>query len=145
MDDGIRSIEHANFIDAKTAAYGESKRIIVTPNLVAYHGYTLPPFDSYLDDFGQKKNSLVLGRGLEALTILHEANVKTCFGSDLIDGFHPIQNHELLPLSVMYQLSATVGYHTARHLKALPRLRLLAGTLRCKMRHIAHYLGSIPP
>lgn len=94
VDNGCRGIEHANFINTETAAYCASKGVTVTPTLVTYYGYTLKPFDSFLDEFGQEKNRSVLASGLEALTILQEAKVKTCFGSDLIGGLHLIQNRE---------------------------------------------------
>ncbi|CAI7657782.1 unnamed protein product [Penicillium discolor] len=94
VDNGVRGIEHGNFIDEETAAYCKEKGITFTPTLVTYQGMTQAPFDQFLDDFGQRKNREVLASGLEALKILQKAGATICFGSDLLGGLHPLQNRE---------------------------------------------------
>lgn len=55
---------------------------------------TEPPFDGFLDNFGQAKNRTALASGLKALEILRDAGVTMCYGSDLLGGLHPKQNRE---------------------------------------------------
>ncbi|KAJ5433670.1 uncharacterized protein N7458_012826 [Penicillium daleae] len=94
VDNGVRGIEHANFINEETAAYCTKLDVVFTPTLVTYHGMSKPPFDKFLDDFSQAKNRQVLASGLEALSILQKAGATICYGSDLLAGLHPLQNQE---------------------------------------------------
>ncbi|PYI00499.1 hypothetical protein BO78DRAFT_438539 [Aspergillus sclerotiicarbonarius CBS 121057] len=94
VDNGVRGIEHGNFVDRETAQYCRDKGVTFTPTLVTYHGMTQPEFSPFLDDFSQRKNREVLNGGLDALTILRDAGVTFCFGSDLLAGLHPLQNQE---------------------------------------------------
>ncbi|KAA8641897.1 hypothetical protein EYZ11_002158 [Aspergillus tanneri] len=94
VDNGVRGIEHGNFIDPPTARYCQEKGIVFTPTLVTYQGMSEPPFDRFLDEFSQKKNRQVLDGGLKALEILRDAGVTLCYGSDLLGGLHPMQNRE---------------------------------------------------
>ncbi|KAF7597083.1 hypothetical protein BBP40_010557 [Aspergillus hancockii] len=94
VDNGVRGIEHGNFIDSETAKYCKGKGVIFTPTLITYHGMTEPPFDSFLDEFSQAKNREVLASGLKSLEILRDAGVTMCYGSDLLAGLHTLQNRE---------------------------------------------------
>ena len=94
VDNGVRGIEHGNFIDEETAAYCTKLGVVFTPTLVTYHGMSKPPFDKFLDDFRQAKNRQVLASGLDALSILKKAGATICYGSDLLAGLHPLQNGE---------------------------------------------------
>lgn len=94
VDNGVRGIEHGNFIDPETARYCQEKGVVFTPTLVTYKGMSEPPFDSFLDDFSQAKNRQVLASGLKALKTLHDAGITICYGSDLLAGMHPLQNQE---------------------------------------------------
>ncbi|KAL5002220.1 hypothetical protein BDV10DRAFT_132071 [Aspergillus recurvatus] len=94
VDNGVRGIEHGNFIDRKTAEYCRDKGVTFTPTLVTYYGMTQPAFSHFLDDVSQTKNQEVLKGGLDALTILRDAGVTVCYGSDLLGGLHPLQNQE---------------------------------------------------
>ncbi|KAI9923722.1 hypothetical protein MW887_008349 [Aspergillus wentii] len=94
VDNGVRGIEHGNFIDRETAEYCREKGVFFTPTLVTYHGMTQPPFDQFLDEFSQRKNRDVLASGLGALEILRDAGATMCYGSDLLGGLHTIQNGE---------------------------------------------------
>ncbi|KAE8396587.1 imidazolonepropionase [Aspergillus alliaceus] len=111
---GVRGIEHGNFIDPETARYCKEKGVVLTPTLITYQGMTEAPFDSFLDEFSQAKNREVLASGLKALEILRDAGVTMCYGSDLLAGLHPLQNREfslrsavLSPLEILQ--SATVN------------------------------------
>ncbi|RSL42491.1 hypothetical protein CEP54_015470 [Fusarium duplospermum] len=97
VDNGVRGIEHGNFVDPETAAYLKEMNIVVTPTLVVYQAYEVadkPPFDSLLTPAGKAKNRQVLASGLESLKILHEAGVTMCYGSDLLSVLHPLQSGE---------------------------------------------------
>ncbi|KAJ6114332.1 hypothetical protein N7486_000110 [Penicillium sp. IBT 16267x] len=94
VDNGVRGIEHGNFIDEETAAYCTELGVIFTPTLVTYYGMSRPPFDKFLDDISQVKNRQVLASGLNALSILRKAGATICYGSDLLAGLHPHQNEE---------------------------------------------------
>ncbi|GAB1192120.1 hypothetical protein APSETT444_001304 [Aspergillus pseudonomiae] len=114
VDNGVRGIEHGNFIDPETARYCKEKGVVVTPTLITYQGMTEPPFDHFLDEFSQAKNRDVLAGGLEALEILRDAGITMCYGSDLLAGLHTLQNREfsirsavLSPLEILQ--SATIN------------------------------------
>ncbi|KAJ5623565.1 amidohydrolase [Penicillium lividum] len=94
VDNGVRGIEHGNFIDEETAAYCAKLGVVFTPTLVTYHGMSRPPFDKFLDDVSQVKNRQVLASGLDALLILQKVGATICYGSDLLAGLHPLQNQE---------------------------------------------------
>jgi imidazolonepropionase-like amidohydrolase len=94
VDNGVRGIEHGNFIDEETAAYCTRLGVVFTPTLVTYYGMSRPPFDKFLDNVSQIKNRQVLASGLNALSILRKAGATICYGSDLLAGLHPLQNEE---------------------------------------------------
>ncbi|KAJ5797370.1 uncharacterized protein N7503_006666 [Penicillium pulvis] len=94
VDNGVRGIEHGNFIDEETAAYCTELGVIFTPTLVTYYGMSRPPFDKFLDNVNQVKNRQVLASGLNALSILRKAGATICYGSDLLAGLHSLQNEE---------------------------------------------------
>jgi imidazolonepropionase-like amidohydrolase len=94
VDNGVRGIEHGNFIDRETALYCKEKGVTFTPTLVTYYGMMEPPFDHFLNEASLKKNRQVLASGLEALKILRDAGVTMCYGSDLLAGLHALQNGE---------------------------------------------------
>lgn len=94
VDNGVRGIEHGNFIDEETAIYCKEKGVIFTPTLIVYQGMTRPPFDHFLDEFSQQKNRKVLESGLSALSTLQKVGATICYGSDLLAGLHSLQNEE---------------------------------------------------
>ncbi|KAJ6184976.1 hypothetical protein N7519_006277 [Penicillium mononematosum] len=76
IDNGVRGIEHGNFVDPPTA------------KLMAEKGGLL---DTYAH---RTKNSIVLKSGLEALRVASEAGVTMCYGSDLLGPLGSAQTHE---------------------------------------------------
>ncbi|KAJ5141775.1 hypothetical protein N7526_002770 [Penicillium atrosanguineum] len=99
IDNGVKGIEHGNFVDPPTAKMmahkGSSGRDICPPE-------------------SQSKNTQVLKSGLEALKIAAEAGVTMCYGSDLLGPLGSAQTHEfalrsqvLKPLQVLR--SATIN------------------------------------
>ncbi|KAL3434863.1 hypothetical protein BDV09DRAFT_204490 [Aspergillus tetrazonus] len=94
VDNGVRGIEHGNFIDRETAEYCRDMGVTFTPTLVTYYGMAQPAFSHFLDEASQRKNQEVLRGGLDALAVLRDAGVAMCYGSDLLAGLHPLQNQE---------------------------------------------------
>lgn len=94
VENGVRGIEHGNFVDRETARYCASKGVIFTPTLITYHAMSTPPFDSFLDEAGRAKNKQVLASGVDALRTCSEAGVTLCYGSDLLSGMHSLQSGE---------------------------------------------------
>lgn len=94
LEAGVRSIEHANLMDEKTADAIAEADAFVTMNLVTYWA---------LDEFGasmglpaesQAKVSDVLTAGERALRIAHEKKLNLCFGTDLLGGMQAHQSKE---------------------------------------------------
>ncbi|CAH0045896.1 unnamed protein product [Clonostachys solani] len=88
VDNGVRGIEHGNFVNAETAQYLKEKEVVRTPTLVVYQAYEVvdkkPPFDDLIPESSKAKNSEVLASGLQPLKILEDAGVTMCYSSDLL-------------------------------------------------------------
>ena len=91
---GVRTIEHANLVDAAAAAVMAEHQAYAVPTLVTYEAlasegakYGLPP-ESVV------KIAEVKDAGLRALQILKDAGVKIGFGTDLLGESHRLQSEE---------------------------------------------------
>lgn len=84
VDNGVRGIEHGNFIDEETAAYMASKGVYLTPTLIAYDAMASPKYPGFLPPESEVKNQEVLAQGLRALEIASRAGITMCYGSDLL-------------------------------------------------------------
>lgn len=93
---GVRSIEHANLVQAATARLMQERGAIACPTLVTYEAlnnegasYGLPPSSvAKIDD--------VRLRGLESLEIMREAGVTMAYGTDLLGAMHRHQSEEFI-------------------------------------------------
>ncbi|KAK7973432.1 hypothetical protein PG988_007566 [Apiospora saccharicola] len=94
IDNGVRGIEHGNFLDAETAALMKEKGVYLTPTLITYHQMASSKWTGYLPPESQSKNTEVLDAGLKALKIAHDAGVTICFGTDLLGPLGAAQTHE---------------------------------------------------
>ncbi|CDM29256.1 hypothetical protein DTO013E5_5950 [Penicillium roqueforti] len=94
IDNGVRGIEHGNFVDAPTAKLMAEKGVYLTPTLIAYAQMASERWKNYLPIESQTKNSIVLKSGLEALRVASEAGVTMCYGSDLLGPLGSAQTHE---------------------------------------------------
>ncbi|KAK7417651.1 hypothetical protein QQX98_004472 [Neonectria punicea] len=94
IDNGVLGIEHGNFLDRELAELMVEKGIFLTLTLVTHDAMSIPPYNQFQDEDCAKKNAAILGSGLNALKIAHEAGVTMCFGSDLIAGMHQFQRKE---------------------------------------------------
>jgi len=93
---GVRSIEHANLIDAPAARLVAYKGAYVVPTLVTYDalarlGETLGMTPAMLE-----KLKIVRQVGLSSLEICRDAGVKLGFGTDLLGTTHEDQSREFL-------------------------------------------------
>ncbi|KAH7322410.1 amidohydrolase [Stachybotrys elegans] len=114
IENGVRGIEHGNFIDKQTASMMVSKGVYLTPTLITYDQMASPRWKGFLPPESRVKNELVLEAGLEALKIASEAGVTMCYGSDLLGPLGMAQTHEfalrgkVLPPLLVLQ-SATIN------------------------------------
>ncbi|ROV91188.1 hypothetical protein VMCG_09326 [Cytospora schulzeri] len=84
VENGVRGIEHGNFIDGETARFMADEGVYLTPTLVTYRALADPKYAGFLPRENREKNEQVLEQGLESVRIAHEAGVKMCLGSDLL-------------------------------------------------------------
>lgn len=91
---GVRSIEHANLIDAETAVLVAAADAFVVPTLATYEA--LARFGSSQGAAAHTLAKLeeVRTRGLEAIQLCRDAGVKIGFGTDLLGSLHIYQRDE---------------------------------------------------
>ncbi|KAF3010013.1 hypothetical protein E8E13_011418 [Curvularia kusanoi] len=94
IDNGVKGIEHGNFLDAETAAIMVEKGCYLTPTLITYDQMASPKWKGYLPPSETAKNLEVLGAGLKALKTASDAGVTICFGTDLLGPLGAAQTHE---------------------------------------------------
>ncbi|TQN67548.1 hypothetical protein CSHISOI_07904 [Colletotrichum shisoi] len=114
IDNGVRGIEHGNFVDAPTARVMAERGVYLTPTLVTYAQMASPKWKGYLPPESASKNEEVLHAGLVALKTAYDAGVTICFGTDLLGPLGAAQSFEFtlraraLPSLAVLQ-SATVN------------------------------------
>ncbi len=91
---GIRTIEHANFLDAPTAELMVEHGAIMVPTLVAYEATMKFGAAQGYPAENLKKNERVLAVGTKSLEIAKAAGVPMAFGTDLIGELDGYQNDE---------------------------------------------------
>jgi imidazolonepropionase-like amidohydrolase len=94
INNGVKGIEHGNFLDAETAAIMVEKGCYLTPTLITYDQMASPKWKGYLPPSETSKNLEVLDAGLKALKIASDAGVTICFGTDLLGPLGAAQTHE---------------------------------------------------
>jgi imidazolonepropionase-like amidohydrolase len=94
VDAGIRTIEHGNFLDAKTADLMAEREAYLVPTLIAYEATMKYGREQGYPEQNMKKNEYVLSVGTQSLEIAKAAGVKTAFGSDLIGELDSHQSEE---------------------------------------------------
>lgn len=91
---GVRSIEHANLIDAETAAFASERGAFVVPTLATYESLSRRGPALGFPKVGLDKLGSVSEAGVASLEILRNAGVKTGFGTDLLGAMHEDQSTE---------------------------------------------------
>ncbi|KAL4916204.1 hypothetical protein BDW62DRAFT_107981 [Aspergillus aurantiobrunneus] len=84
IDNGVRGIEHGNFVTGEVARFMAEKGVYLTPTLISYAEMDSERWRGYLPADGQVKNTEVLSAGLQSLKIAADAGVTICYGSDLL-------------------------------------------------------------
>lgn len=88
---GVRSVEHANLIDAETAAFAAERGAFVVPTLATYESLGRRGAALGLPRVSLDKLGAVSDAGVASLEILRDAGVKTGFGTDLLGAMHEDQ------------------------------------------------------
>lgn len=109
IENGVRSIEHGNLIDAATAKRMSELGAYLVPTLAAYDAMERRGAEVGLNEISQRKNSLVLARGQEAVQIALAEGVHVGFGSDLMGN---LEDEQLS--GVRLQVAATGAAETIR-------------------------------
>jgi imidazolonepropionase-like amidohydrolase len=91
---GVRSIEHANLIDAEAAAAVVAHDAFVVPTMVTYGALEAHGAASGVDPRRLAKNAEVRAAGLAAFGILRAAGAKVGFGTDLLGHLREMQSAE---------------------------------------------------
>ncbi len=94
IDNGVRSIEHGNLLDAPTARHMATKKAFLVPTLITYdvlmtEGAALGMPQAQVDKIGE-----VAARGGEAVKLARAAGVKIGLGTDLLGAMHRWQLNE---------------------------------------------------
>ncbi|KAJ4387317.1 hypothetical protein N0V93_007906 [Gnomoniopsis smithogilvyi] len=84
VENGVRGIEHGNFVDEATARFMAEQGVYLTPTLIAYKAMADPKYAAFLPAESREKNEMVLKEGLASLRVAHDAGVTMCLGSDLL-------------------------------------------------------------
>lgn len=93
---GVRSIEHANLIDAPTAGLMAERGAFAVPTLVTYEALADEGPALGLPDASMRKLGDVKEAGLGSLEILDRAGVRMAFGTDLLAEMHRRQSDEFV-------------------------------------------------
>jgi imidazolonepropionase-like amidohydrolase len=94
VDFGVRSIEHANLIDAEPARRCAEAGAFVVPTLVTYGALERFGPELGLPAVSLEKLKVVRAAGVQSLEILKEAGVSIGFGTDLLGAMQTHQSGE---------------------------------------------------
>lgn len=84
IDNGVRTIEHGNLLDAATARLMAERGAYLDPTLATYDAMDRMGPGLGLPSFALEKNRLVLDSGKRAIELCLEAGVRVGFGTDLL-------------------------------------------------------------
>lgn len=84
IENGVRSIEHGNLLDAPTAAAMADHGAVLVPTLAAYDAMDRRGGEVGLSPVSAQKNRIVLEAGRHAVRHALDAGVTVGFGSDLM-------------------------------------------------------------
>ena len=98
---GVRSIEHGNLLDPRTAELMAERGAYLVPTLAAYDALDLRGAELGLPPVSQAKNLEVLHAGREAIGIARAAGVPVGWGSDLMGA---LEDHQLQGLRLQAEV-----------------------------------------
>ncbi len=93
---GVRTIEHGNLIDDKSAKLMAERGALMVANLVAYYAMKERGRSFGMSADQLAKNELVIDGGLRSLEIAKRAGVPVAYGSDLLGQLQVDQSREFL-------------------------------------------------
>jgi imidazolonepropionase-like amidohydrolase len=93
---GVRTIEHGNLIDDKSAKLMAERGALMVANLVAYYAMKERGRSFGMSADQLAKNEIVIDGGLRSLEIAKRAGVPVAYGSDLLGQLQVDQSREFL-------------------------------------------------
>lgn len=93
---GVRTIEHGNLMDRKTAKYMYDKNAYLVPNLITYEAMDLEGEKYGLPKISLEKNKFVKDEGKIAIDYAYSEGVKIGYGTDLLGELQVYQSREFL-------------------------------------------------
>lgn len=84
VDNGVRSIEHGNLLDAETAEAMAARAAFLVPTLITYEAMERRGGELNLAAVSRTKNREVLDAGRRAVELARAAGVRIGFGTDLM-------------------------------------------------------------
>jgi imidazolonepropionase-like amidohydrolase len=94
VENGVRSIEHGNLIDAAAAKVMAARGAFLVPTLITYDAMVREGAAFGLSAVSQEKLVDVAAKGADAVRIARAAGVQIGMGSDLLGPLHRWQLHE---------------------------------------------------
>ena len=101
IDNGVRTIEHGNLLDAETAVAMAAAGAFLVPTLVTYDAMDRRGGDLGMAAVSRQKNSEVLEAGRKAVELARGAGVRVGFGTDLMG---PLEDEQLNGLRVQIEV-----------------------------------------
>lgn len=110
LEAGVKSIEHGNFLDERTAALMAEKDAYLVPTMVTYEMIDRFGADYGVPEFNLQKIRRAKEGAIESIKIAKAAGVKIGSGSDLLAQMQPFKSTELsLKAQVIGAMSAIVS------------------------------------
>ena len=94
VNNGVRTIEHGNLVDAPTAKLMAQKGVYMVPNLIAYDAMKRRAAELGMPKEMLDKNDEVLKYGFKELELCRKAGVRMAYGSDLLGALEDEQTGE---------------------------------------------------
>lgn len=121
VENGVRTIEHGNLIDAEAAELMAARGVYMVPTLVCYEETA-----EHGDDFGltptiMEKLRLVNEGGIRMLELCRAAGVKMGYGTDLVGELHPAQSREFLIRAEVLPAAEVIASATSVNAEILRR------------------------
>jgi len=105
VDNGVRSIEHGNLLDKKTAAVMAEAGAVLVPTLITYLEMAKRGAAMGMAAVALEKNDQVLDAGKHAIELAVDAGVTVGFGTDLMGDLEEVQ---LEGLRVQHEVQGTL-------------------------------------